>query len=67
MIAKLKGLVDSVDTDSAVIDVGGVGYLVDRHVEVGALEKQLLRRIEDFAAAPFYFSLLSGSVDDHIA
>ncbi len=28
MIAKLKGLVDSVDTDSAVIDVGGVGYLV---------------------------------------
>jgi len=28
VIAKLKGLVDSVDTDSAVIDVGGVGYLV---------------------------------------
>jgi holliday junction DNA helicase RuvA len=28
MIAKLKGLVDSVDTDSLVIDVGGVGYLV---------------------------------------
>ena len=28
MIAKLKGIVDSVDTDSAVIDVGGVGYLV---------------------------------------
>lgn len=28
MIAKLKGMVDSVDTDSAVIDVGGVGYLV---------------------------------------
>lgn len=28
MIAKLKGLVDSIDTDSAVIDVGGVGYLV---------------------------------------
>ncbi|MBX9944486.1 MAG: Holliday junction branch migration protein RuvA [Reyranella sp.] len=28
MIAKLKGLVDSVDADSAVIDVGGVGYLV---------------------------------------
>ena len=28
MIAKLKGVVDSVDTDSAVIDVGGVGYLV---------------------------------------
>ena len=28
MIAKLKGVVDAVDTDSAVIDVGGVGYLV---------------------------------------
>ena len=28
MIAKLKGVVDSVDTDSAIIDVGGVGYLV---------------------------------------
>ncbi len=28
MIAKLKGQVNSVDTDSAVIDVGGVGYLV---------------------------------------
>lgn len=28
MIAKLKGQVDSVDTDSAVVDVGGVGYLV---------------------------------------
>ena len=28
MIAKLKGVVDSIDTDSAVIDVSGVGYLV---------------------------------------
>jgi Holliday junction DNA helicase RuvA len=28
LIAKLKGVVDSVDSDSAVIDVGGVGYLV---------------------------------------
>ncbi|ABC21889.1 Holliday junction branch migration protein RuvA [Rhodospirillum rubrum] len=28
MIAKLKGLVDSVAEDHAVIDVGGVGYLV---------------------------------------
>ena len=28
MIAKLKGIVDSVDPDGAVIDVGGVGYLV---------------------------------------
>lgn len=28
MIAKLRGLVDTVDADSAIIDVGGVGYLV---------------------------------------
>jgi holliday junction DNA helicase RuvA len=28
LIAKLKGVVDSVDTDSAIVDVGGVGYLV---------------------------------------
>jgi len=28
MIAKLRGLLDSTATDSAVIDVGGVGYLV---------------------------------------
>ncbi|HYC64851.1 MAG TPA: Holliday junction branch migration protein RuvA, partial [Reyranellaceae bacterium] len=28
MIAKLKGVVDSVDADQAVIDVNGVGYLV---------------------------------------
>ncbi|WP_417515680.1 Holliday junction branch migration protein RuvA [Minwuia sp.] len=28
MIARLKGIVDTVGTDHAVIDVGGVGYLV---------------------------------------
>jgi Holliday junction DNA helicase RuvA len=28
VIAKLKGVVDSIDVDSAIIDVGGVGYLV---------------------------------------
>jgi holliday junction DNA helicase RuvA len=28
VIAKLKGIVDQVDSDSAIIDVGGVGYLV---------------------------------------
>jgi len=28
VIAKLKGVVDSVDEGSAVIDVNGVGYLV---------------------------------------
>jgi Holliday junction DNA helicase RuvA len=28
VIAKLKGVVDAVDADSAIVDVGGVGYLV---------------------------------------
>jgi Holliday junction DNA helicase RuvA len=28
LIAKLKGVVDAVDADSAIVDVGGVGYLV---------------------------------------
>jgi Holliday junction DNA helicase RuvA len=28
MIGKLKGVVDSIDLDSAIIDLGGVGYLV---------------------------------------
>ncbi len=28
MIARLKGVVAAVDTDSAIVDVGGVGYLV---------------------------------------
>jgi Holliday junction DNA helicase RuvA len=28
VIAKLKGVIDSVATDSAIVDVGGVGYLV---------------------------------------
>lgn len=28
MIGKLKGLVDTVEEDSAIVDVGGVGYLV---------------------------------------
>jgi Holliday junction DNA helicase RuvA len=28
LIAKLKGVVDSIDADSAIVDVGGVGYLV---------------------------------------
>ena len=28
MIAKLKGIVDTVDANSAIVDVGGVGYLV---------------------------------------
>lgn len=28
MIARLKGIVDGIDADSAIIDVGGVGYLI---------------------------------------
>ncbi len=28
MIAKLKGVVDTVDADAVIVDVGGVGYLV---------------------------------------
>jgi Holliday junction DNA helicase RuvA len=28
LIAKLKGVVDTIDADSAIVDVGGVGYLV---------------------------------------
>lgn len=28
MIGKLKGIVDSTDTDTAIVDVGGVGYVV---------------------------------------
>jgi len=28
LIGRLKGVVDSVDADSAIVDVGGVGYLV---------------------------------------
>ena len=28
MIGKLKGIVDSVDEDALILDVGGVGYLV---------------------------------------
>jgi Holliday junction DNA helicase RuvA len=28
LIAKLKGVVDTVDADSTIVDVGGVGYLV---------------------------------------
>lgn len=32
MIAKLKGVIDAVDTDSTIIDVGGVGYLVSASV-----------------------------------
>jgi Holliday junction DNA helicase RuvA len=51
VIAKLKGIVDSVDTDSAVIDVGGVGYLVSassrtlRDLAVGGTVAMLVETI----------------------
>jgi Holliday junction DNA helicase RuvA len=51
VIAKLKGLVDSVDSDSAVIDVGGVGYLVSasartlRDLSVGGSATMLVETI----------------------
>jgi len=51
MIAKLKGVVDAVDTDSAIIDVGGVGYLVSasartlRNLAVGGSATVLVETI----------------------
>ena len=51
MIAKLKGIVDSVDVDSAIVDVGGVGYLVAasartlRDLSVGAAVTVLVETI----------------------
>ena len=51
MIAKLKGVIDSVDTDSAIVDVGGVGYLVSastrtlRDLVVGAQATVLVETI----------------------
>jgi len=44
MIAKLKGLIDAVDEDSAVVDVNGVGYLV-------ACSSRTLGRLQTGAAA----------------
>lgn len=51
MIAKLKGLVDAVDSDSVVIDVGGVGYLVSasartlRELSIGGPATMLVETI----------------------
>ncbi len=51
MIAKLKGTVDAIDGDSAVIDVNGVGYLVSasartlRDLVVGGLATLLVETI----------------------
>ena len=60
MIAKLKGLVDSVDPDSAIIDVGGVGYLVSastrtlRELAVGTPATMLVETIVSEDAIALY-------------
>jgi Holliday junction DNA helicase RuvA len=51
VIAKLRGIVDAVDIDSAIIDVGGVGYLVSasartlRELAIGASVTVLVETI----------------------
>jgi holliday junction DNA helicase RuvA len=51
LIAKLKGVVDQVDADSAIVDVGGVGYLVSasartlRNVSAGDVVTVLVETI----------------------
>jgi len=69
VIAKLKGLVDSVDTDSAVIDVGGVGYLVSasartlRDLPVGGAATMLVETIVREDAIALYGFLETGERD----
>jgi holliday junction DNA helicase RuvA len=69
LIAKLKGVVDSVDTDSAVIDVGGVGYLVSassrtlRDLVVGGLATMLVETIVREDAIALYGFLETGERD----
>ena len=69
MIAKLKGLVDSVDTDSAVIDVGGVGYLVSasartlRDLAIGGPATMLVETIVREDAIALYGFLDTGERD----
>ncbi len=47
MIAKLRGLLDSASADSAVIDVGGVGYLVFASAKtLGSLAGEVVLHIE---------------------
>jgi len=74
VIAKLKGLVDSVDTDSAVIDVGGVGYLVSasartlRDLAVGGPATMLVETIvrEDAIALYGFLTALELDVFDRL-
>ena len=69
MIARLKGVVESIDTDSAVIDVGGVGYLVSasartlRDLALGASVTVLVETIVREDAIALYGFLDSGERD----
>ncbi|WP_395714783.1 Holliday junction branch migration protein RuvA [Reyranella sp.] len=69
MIARLKGVVESIDTDSAVIDVGGVGYLVSasartlRDLAVGASVTVMVETIVREDAIALYGFLDSGERD----
>jgi Holliday junction DNA helicase RuvA len=69
VIARLKGVVESIDTDSAVIDVGGVGYLVSasartlRDLAVGAGATVLVETIVREDAIALYGFLDSGERD----
>ncbi|MGZ8997801.1 MAG: OB-fold domain-containing protein, partial [Allosphingosinicella sp.] len=50
MIAKLRGLLDAIGADHAVIDVGGVGYLVAASTrtlsQLGALGDEVVLHTE---------------------
>jgi Holliday junction DNA helicase RuvA len=69
VIARLKGVVESIDTDSAVIDVGGVGYLVSasartlRDLSAGATVTVLVETIVREDAIALYGFLDSGERD----
>lgn len=69
MIAKLRGIVDSVDQDSAVIDVNGVGYLVSasgrtlRDLVVGGQATVLVETIVREDAISLYGFLDTGERD----
>jgi Holliday junction DNA helicase RuvA len=69
LIAKLRGVVDSVDADSAIVDVGGVGYLVAasartlRELSVGDSVAVLVETIVREDAISLYGFLDTGERD----
>jgi Holliday junction DNA helicase RuvA len=69
VIAKLKGIVDAVDADSAIVDVGGVGYLVAasartlRELAPGAAVTMLVETIVREDAIALYGFLDPGERD----